>query len=218
MLKQLSLYDAKKLLTIQGMDTVQELNGIRVLERITRETKEVITSSRQFSVKVYDIETLECAMAQYTELAVERLRKQNSECKAVQVYISTCNFYSDNPEEKYSNGAVVEFPRYTSYTPDIVNAAKIALSNIFRNGYGYKVVMITLLNLQPAQLQGYLWIDPKEDIKKKNLMETIDEISSTYGRCSIILGKSFVKDGWQMKREFLSPCSTTDINNIPMVW
>ena len=218
MLKQLSLYDAKKLLTIQGMDTVQELNGIRVLERITREKKEVITSSRQFSVKVYDIETLECAMAQYTELAVERLRKQKSECKAVQVYISTCNFYSDNPEEKYSNGAVVEFPRYTSYTPDIVNAAKIALSNIYRNGYGYKVVMITLLNLQPAQLQGYLWIDPKEDIKKKNLMETVDEISSTYGRRSITLGKSYVKDGWQMKREFLSPCSTTDINNIPMVW
>jgi BMFP domain-containing protein YqiC len=57
MLKHLPLCDAKRLLTIQGMSTVQELNGVRSIEKITREKKEVITSSRQFSIKVYDIET-----------------------------------------------------------------------------------------------------------------------------------------------------------------
>ncbi|WP_081481394.1 DUF4113 domain-containing protein [Treponema sp. JC4] len=29
------------------------------------------------------------------------------------------------------------------------------------------------------------------------------------------LAKSWTKDGWQMKREFLSPCVTTDITKIP---
>ena len=163
MLKHMPLMDAKRLLTIQGFATVQELNGIRSVEKVTREKKDVITSSRQFSIKVYDMETIECAMVEYAEIAVERLRKQKSECQAVQVTISTCNYYSDDINSQYSNAAIVQLPRLTSYTPDIVNAARLALPHIFRKGYGYKVVMITLLEIMPAQYQGWLWIDPMED-------------------------------------------------------
>ena len=217
MLKHLPLMDAKRLLTIQGFSTVQELNGIRSIDKVTREKKDVITSSRQFSIKVYDMETIECAMVEYAEIAVERLRKQKSECKAVQVTISTCNYYSDDIDSQYSNAAIVQLPRHTSYTPDIVNAACLALPHIFRKGYGYKVVMITLLDIMPAQYQGWLWIDPMEDIKKKRLMDAVDQITDAYGRHTITLGKAFTKDGCQMKREFLSPCVTTDILVVPGV-
>ena len=217
MLKHMPLCDAKRLLTIQGFATVQELNGICSVEKVTREKKEVITSSRQFSVKVESIEILECALVQYTEIAVERLREQNCECQAVQVTISTCNYYSDDINSQYSNGVIVQLPRLTSYTPDIVNAARMALPHIFRKGYGYKVIMVTLLDIMPAQYQGWLWIDPKEDIKKRKLMDAVDEITTTYGRGSITLAKSWTHDGWQMKRDFLSPNVTTDIEMIPIV-
>lgn len=209
--------DAKRLLTIQGFATVQELNGIRSVEKVTREKKDVITSSHQFSIKVYDMETIECALVEYAEIAVERLRKQKSKCQAVQVTISTCNYYSYDINSQYSNAAIVQLPRLTSYTPDIVNAARLALPNIFRKSYGYKVVMITFLEIMPAQYQGWLWIDSMEDIKKKHLMDAVDQITDAYGRHTITLGKAFTKDGWQMKREFLSPCVTTEINNIPIV-
>ena len=217
MLKQMPLCDAKRLLTIQGFATVQELNGIRSIEKITREKKDIITSSRQFSIKVYDLSTLECALVEYTEIAVERLRKQNSECQAVQVTISTCNYYSEETQSQYSNAAIVQLPRLTSYTPDIVNAARLALPHIYRKGYGYKVIMVSLMEIKPAQYQFYLWTDPMEDIKKINLMEAVDKITSAYGRHTLTLAKAWTKDGWQMKREFLSPCMTTDIQNLPMV-
>ena len=217
MLKHMPLCDAKRLLTIQGFATVQELNGIRCVEKVTREKKDVITSSRQFSKKVTSIDILECALVQYTEIAVERLRQQNCECQAVQVTISTCNYYSDDINSQYSNGVIVQLPRLTSYTPDIVNAARMALPHIFRRGYGYKVIMVTLLDIMPAQYQGWLWIDPKEDIKKRKLMDTVDQITTAYGRGSITLAKSWTHDGWQMKREFLSPNVTTDISVIPVV-
>lgn len=217
MLKHLPLMDAKRLLTIQEFATVQELNGIRSIDKVTREKKDIITSSRQFSIKVYDMEPIECAMVEYAEIAVERLLKQKSECRAVQVTISTCNYYSDDIDSQYSNAAIVQLPRHTSYTPDIVNAARSALPHIFRKGYGYKVVMITLLEIMPAQYQGWLWIDPMEDIKKKRLMDAVDQITDAYGRHTITLGKAFTKDGWQMKREFLSPCVTTDILVVPGV-
>lgn len=58
-LKHMPLCDAKKLLTIQGFATVQELNEIACINKVTREKKDVITSSRQFSKKIYDIKTLE---------------------------------------------------------------------------------------------------------------------------------------------------------------
>ena len=216
-LKHMPLCDAKKLLTIQGFATVRELNGISCIDKVVREKKDVITSSRQFSVKVYDIGTLECALVEYTEIAVERLRKQGSECQSVQVTISTCNYYSDDAESQYSNAAIVRLPRLTSYTPDIVNAARLILPHIYRLGYAYKVIMVSLLEIMPAQYQFCLWADPLEDIKKIHLMDAVDKITAAYGRHVLTLAKSYTKDGWQMKREFLSPCVTTDIEKVPAV-
>ena len=216
-LKHMPLCDAKKLLTIQGYATVRELNGISCIDRITRDKKEVITSSRQFSRKVYDLKTIECALVQYAELAVERLRAQNSECGAVSIFISTCNYYSENTADQYANGAYVEFLRMTSYTPDIVMAAKTALPHIFREGYGYKTVLVTLMKILPAAYQGCLWVDPMEDIKKRNLMTSLDQISKQYGRGALTLAKGFELKGWEMKREFLSPCWTTRYQDFPKV-
>ena len=48
-------------------------------------------------------------------------------------------------------------------------------------------------------------------------MDAVDEITNAYGRGSITLAKSWTVDGWQMKREFLSPNVTTDIEMIPGV-
>ena len=216
-LKNMSLCDAKKLLTIQGFATVQELNGIPCIDKVTREKKDVITSSRQFSKKIYDLRTIECALVQYAELAVERLRSQKSECGAVSIYISTCNYYSENPEEQYSNGVLVELERMTSYTPDIVKAAKAALPHIFRTGYGYKTIMVTLMNLLPASFQGDLFTNLNEDLKHRNFMNSLDKITKKYGRERLTLAKSLEQHGWEMKREFLSPCWTTRYGDFPKI-
>ena len=77
--------------------------------------------------------------------------------------------------------------------------------------------MISLLDIMPAQYQGWLWIDPKEDIKKRKLMDAVDYITAMYGRRSITLAKSYTKTGWEMKREFLSPNFTTDIRTVPII-
>jgi len=217
MLKHLNLFDAKKWLSIQGFATVRELNGISCIDKVTRTKKDVITSSRQFSKKVYDIETIQCALVQYTELAVERLRQQQCECGAVSIYLSTCNYYSENPEDQYSNGIVARLYRKTSYTPDIVNAARSALPHIFRKGFGYKTIMVTLLDLLPQAFQGELWFSPREDIKKRSLMDHIDLITSRYGRSSISLAGGDESANWQMKRNFLSPCWTTRYSDFPRI-
>ena len=216
-LKNMRLDQAKKLLTIQGYATVRELNGIRCIDKITRDKKDVITSSRQFSIKVYDMKTLECALVQYTELAVERLRQQKSECGAVSIFISTCNYYSEDKNSQYANGAIAYLTRMTSYTPDIVAAARVILPRIYRKGYGYKTIMVTLMEIRPAAYQGHLWIDPMEDEKKRRLMDSVDKITSQYGRGALTLAKAGETSGWEMKREFLSPCWTTRYSDFPKI-
>ena len=236
MLKNLPLYEAKRLLTIQGFATVRELNGIRMIDKVVRLTKDVITASRQFSVRLYDMQTIETALVQYTQLAVERLRAQNSECGAVSIYLSTCNYYLDDPSQQYSNGACAFLPRMTSYTPDIVQAARSILPEIFRPGYGYKTIMVTLMKILPAAYQGELWINPLEDVKKRNFMKGLDDLSHEYGRQVLSLAKGLVpykknqkneqkketpksvSVEWEMKREFLSPCWTTRVSDLPKVW
>jgi len=216
-LKHMPLNQAKDLLTIQGFATVQELNEIPCIDRIERDSKDVISSSRQFSTRIYDLATLRCAVAQYTELAVERLRQQNCECGAVIVNISTCNYYSTDGSEQYSNGACVSLGRITSYTPDIVQAAYKGLEHIYRPGYGYKNAMITLIDILPAAYQGHLWVDPSEDEKKCNFMNCLDFLTQKYDRSVLTLAKGQEITGWEMKREMLSPCWTTRFEDFPKV-
>lgn len=218
MLKNMPQNIAKKLMTIQGYATVLELNGISCIDKVTRVKKDVITTSRQFSKRIYELNTLQTALVQYTELAVEKLRKQNSECSSVCIYLSTCNYYSNDTSSQYSNGAYAHLPRLTSYTPDIVNVAKKLLLELYRPGFAYKTVMVSLLDIYPASYQGELWIDPKEDIKKRQLMTFLDKITNQYGRGSLTLAKSFENTGWQMKREHLSPCWTTRYTDFPKVF
>lgn len=218
MLKNMSLGEAKELLTVQGFATVRELNEISCIDKVTREKKDVITSSRQFSKRIYEMKELECAMVRYAQLAVERLRQQNSECGIVCIYISTCNYYAKNKEEQYTNGAYAELPRMTSYTPDIVAVARKILPTIFRPGYGYKTLIVTLMKVLPAAFQGELWVNPMNDVKKRNFMSSVDRISELYGRDAISLAKGFETGGWEMKREFLSPCWTTRAGDFPKVY
>lgn len=96
-------------------------------------------------------------------------------------------------------------------------AAKLALPHIFCLGYGYKTIMVTLMNLLTEAFQGDLWIDPCEDEKKRRLMTSLDKITKTYGRGSLTLAKGFENSDWEMKRDFLSPCWTTRYGDFPKI-
>jgi DNA polymerase V len=223
-LKHLRLDIAKKYLTLQGAATVQELNCIEAIDEVSREKKQVVTSSRQFGKRVYDLKSVECALAQYTERAVEKLRKQKCEAGGVCVYLSTCREFSIGGEamERYANAAYAKLCRMTSYTPDIVNTALDCLHNIWRYGYGYKTVMVTLTDIKDEAFQGELFISPLADEKRRHLMQACDALNAHYGRTTVSLAKalSIASSGngdWEMRREHLSPCYTTRVSDLPVV-
>ena len=217
-LKHFPLHLAKKLLTVQGFGTVQELNGIPYLDRITRTKNETITTSRQFSKLLYDMESIQCALTQYAQLAMERLRAQGDLCGVIHVYISTCNYaYEKDPNKCFSNGISLKLEKPSCYTPEILKAATYGLKHIFRPGYGYKTVMITLLDLHPDTGQRELWEPPFNDTKKKSLMTVVDNLKAHYDRDVISMGRALFTSGWENKRARLSPCWTTKFSDCPRI-
>lgn len=212
-------YEAKKLLTIHGYATVMELRGKQAIDRVERLRKDVITSSRQFGQKVFERSVMDCILVEYVQNAVEKLRKQNCEAGAVTIYISTCLTFRDDGScyTEYGNGISCSVGEKTCYTPQILAAAKKCLDYIWRDGYGYKTLMVSLSDLETAGAQGNLFVDPRIEESRRKLMENCARLAERYGRGTVFLAGSKMADGWQMKRELMSPCYTTRLDDLPVV-
>ncbi|MDR1232332.1 MAG: Y-family DNA polymerase [Spirochaetaceae bacterium] len=222
-LKNYPLAKAKKDLSITGFKTVLELNGQRALERIEHEARQSISVSRSFSGAVSEERCLAGALAEYTQEAVKRLREDGLLCRHVSVFVMA----KPDDGDHYVNSAGTALPRPSSYFPHILGYAQTLLKTIFREGYGYRKVMIALNNLtKRADRELSLFDDNELDEKHERLMRVFDTINAKYGRGTIRMESSAFSDNttaaefapWQMKREFLSPAYTTKFSDIPKAY
>ncbi len=222
-LKQYPLDKAKKYLSIVGMRTVQELNGVPAIDRTYREHRDQIMCSRSFSGGVYNLDELLHALADYTQEAVKRLREDRLSCSYITVFLMT-NPYGEG--EQYVNQASAQFDEPTDYHPAILREAISLLRSIFRQGYKYRKTMILLSGVvENHNRQTELFDDNKQKEKRDNLMKAIDTIHDRYGRGAIRFGPSSLAmppedvdaAPWEMKREFLSPNYTTRLKDVPKV-
>lgn len=233
-LKNFPLDKAKKHLSITGLRTVQELQGIPAIESPNRTKRQNICSSKSFGEAVSTLQDLEEALTAYATEAVSRMRSQQSRVRYVSVFLMT-NPWNEN-EEQYSNQLSAEFPEATACLTDIVGSALSLLRKLYRDGYRYRKVMVNLLGLEDdIHAQGELFSCESEDFdfffgeglhdssnskkRKEDLMACLDSINGKYGRGSVGLALNTKKTApWTMQRRFLSPAYTTDIAGIPRVY
>jgi DNA polymerase V len=213
-LKHYPLHKAKKDLTIRGYYTVQELNGIPLIDELVPKAKKNIISSRGFSHLVEDQQSLEEAAADYTLEAVMKMRKQHSATKALGVAVMTNRFREDLPQ--YTNSIVYQVNPPSSYAPELVKLAIRGLCEIYKPGYKYQKVMIYLLNLVHEDTQQ-LDFFAEDKTKQTALMKCFDEISQKYNSHTLFIGTRGIDRKWGMKRNFLSPSYTTSLADIPKV-
>jgi len=126
--------------------------------------------------------------------------------------------------EQYQNQMTATLPHLSAYLPEIQKVANGLLSKIYRPNYKYRKVMIGLTGLDFDE-------DPQLDLfntaqnrgkELEPLMQAFDSINDRYGRGTIKLGCGVRKTTdektalpWESRREFLSPCYTTNIRDIP---
>ncbi len=217
-LKQASPKRIRKQFSVVMERTVMELNGQSCisLEEIAP-PKEQLMCSRSFGRPVSSLSELIESVITYTTRAAEKLRHQGSIASSIHVFINTNPF---QPEEQQYNGSLlVPLPEPSDDTRLLIAAALAGLRSIYRAGFSYKRAGVMLSGLMSAgQQQTGLFDNVELQARSKSLMEAIDRINNLMGSGTIkFLGEGLDKK-WKPKSERKTPCYTTRIDEIPVVY
>ena len=196
-------------MTIMGLRMQRELKGDSCFGIDAYPSrKKNIRTSRSFGVKVKSLQTIQESIIAHAARCAEKLRIENSCARYVSVILRT-NPFSKSQDYYYGYKSIkLEIP--TNDSMEIVNAAKILLGSIYKEGLIYTKSGVIVGDTVPAdQVQLNLFYSEQGKEKRKNLYKRIDFINQTMGRDKIqLLGQGIAKK-WKLKQENLSPCYTT---------
>jgi DNA polymerase V len=140
----------KKNITVVGLRLKHDLEGKITLEMEAAKDKQNIAVMRSFDTHLMTYEDLKERIATFSVIGAEKLRKQQSCCNAMQVFVNTNPFREDL--KQYSRGIVIDFPFPTNSGIEISRFGAIALKKIFKLGYHYKKAGIMLLDFTPENV------------------------------------------------------------------
>lgn len=206
---------AKKHLTITGLRTVAELQGVSCIPlEEARATNRTIICSRSFGRRVYRLEELEEAAAAYTARAAEKLRAQRSAASFLQVMLIEFPFNEGFPATRIASASI---PVATSYTPELIGYAKALLGRVYRRGPAYRKVGALLADIVPRGcVQTNLFHPCSEGPRQLALMEAVDGINARWGRGTIEFAATGFERPWWMRQANRSPCFTTSWADLPL--
>jgi DNA polymerase V len=205
----------KKRMTVMGLRTVMELNGIPCIEHeYTPPAKKAIVSSRSFGKNVFEKSDIREAVANHVYRGTEKLRLQKSAANLLSVFLRT-NPYKDTPQ--YHNGVQIQLPVPTDHTPEMLDYAMRGVEQIFRSGYEYQKAGIMLAGIVPSNRSQMSIFDTANREKMSKLTDVVDKINMEHGSATIIYASMGVKRAWHMKRDMKSPHYTTQWEQLPEV-
>ncbi len=179
--------------------------------------KKQIISSRSFGELVESFDEMRQAVASYTSIAAEKLRKQNGTCKMVTVFITTPPF-RDNIAQ-YHNKISLPMVYPSDSTVLLCKMTLRALKKIWKPGFQYLKASVSLSQISPkSALQTDLFApnpqfsgNPKSDA----LMQVMDKMNQTMGKnCLQLANSGLQQQSWKMNRNLMSPRCTTRWNEL----
>ena len=200
----------KSNLSIVELRIQQELKGVSNLDLDSLKIKKSIATTRSFEEPLSDLIKLKERVSTFSLSCAEKLRRQNSTCNVMIVFIRSNYFRKDL--RQHSCSKVIALPFATNSSLVLNSYALKAVEDIFKSGINYKKAGVIVTNLVPNN-SYQLGIFQNEDCRHKSLMKTMDYINSKYSE-KVKLANQDLKRRWKMKQEFLSPCYTTKIEDV----
>ncbi len=201
----------KRKMTIVGLRLKRDLQGIPTIQMEDVQPKKNIATTRTFETNYSEFEQINERVITFAVSCGEKLRKQNSACNSLMVFIHTNQHREDLPQ--YSRNIVVKLPFPTNSGIELAKFASQALKQIFKPGYFYKKAGVIVMDFTPADIPQYDLFE-NSDERHKPLMQAVDKINSRYGQHKIRLAAQDQKRVWKMKQEKLSPRYTTKLSDI----
>ena len=205
----------KKKMSIIGLKLKKELEGISTLSiEEGKNNKKSIATTRSFEAEISSLDDLIERITTFAVVASKKLRRQNSECSIISVYIRSNPFKDNN--DKYHFSLTGALPFSTNSSIEISKFAIKLLKKIYSKGRVYKKAGIILMGLTPESNHQFSFFDRNIE-KQKKLMKSIDGIDNKYGLYKVRLASQDQKRIWKMNRQKLSRNYTTNIEEILIV-
>ena len=186
--------------------TAKELNGESCLQLEDLPEKKQIMVSRSFKERITNYNHIRELIAGYVSRACEKLRKQNSVAKSINLFIRTSPF-ADTPS--YGNSKTVSLNQYSADTSTFIKMAIFCLESVYKEGFEYQKAGIMLFDVVPDKFQQLCIFQPeKYDAVARKRMELIDHINAKYGKRTLRLASESEKR-WYMNQNHLSQGYTT---------
>lgn len=203
----------QKHLTIDGLRMVDELRGKTRRElQLEPPPKKSIGSAPSFGEAILDLSTIQEALATHVARCAEKLRKQQSACNLITVFIHTNYFNPKTPQ--YNQSRTVALPHATNSTTELIKYADAILQAIYKEGYHFKKVGVLLSGFVPEEFQQLGLYTELPDPRMKQLSQVMDQLNQKYGRDKVRLAIQGYKQNWKPKRQLLSRQYTTNWKDV----
>lgn len=176
----------RKIMGIHGVRMVNELKGIRQLELDSPSKKKSICVSRSFMQMLTNKEDVRERIETFSMYCAEKLRKQESCCKTISVFVQTNRFRKDLPE--YRNGISVVLPNPSNSSITLAKVVNEIFEQLFLEGFHYKKAGVMVSDFVPESERLINLFE--KDVQNKHLpvMKAMDKLNRKYGKDKIRLG------------------------------
>ena len=221
-LARLDPREARKDFTIEQERTIRELRGECVFAVGTRpEPRKSMQISRSFGEPIESLEELEKPISTFTAKLAEKLRANGLVASGIYLHASTSRFATTQEFRCVARG--VNLARPTNLTPELLSKALGLLRSVYQENLSYKragIVGLDLVTEEAAAERRYLFEpDPTRDAarreRERRLCATLDAVRLKFGKNAAFFASEGVKRPWSPNSSFISPCYTTNWNDLP---
>jgi DNA polymerase V len=201
----------RKTFSITEWKLKKDLEGISKIDMEQVKNKRAIATTRSFETTLTDLADLKERISTFAAICAEKLRRQNSSCYVLIVFLRSNRFKTNSEQYRASKMLSIPFPTDSSLV--LSSSAVKAISSIYKKGIHYKKAGVILTGIVPThnhQLQMF----SHEDTRHKPLMRTIDYINKKYQAPKLKLANQDLTRTWKMRQEHLSPQYTTNLKDI----
>ncbi|KXH83141.1 Y-family DNA polymerase [Chryseobacterium kwangjuense] len=176
----------RKIMGIHGVRMINELKGIRQLELDAPSPKKSIAVTRSFMEMLTQKEEVRERVETFGMYCSEKLRKQNTCCRMVTVFVQTNRFRKDLPE--YRNAITQILPNPTNSSILIGRVVNDLFNAIYREGFHYKKAGVIVNDFVPENERLISLFE--EDTQNQHLpvMKAMDAMNKKFGKDKVRLG------------------------------
>jgi len=199
-------------MTVAGQRLLNELRGAPAIQWKFASPKKNICCARGFGNLLKTKHEVGQALASFTANVAEKLRKQNSLARSINIFVQTNAF--NREDKQYMRSLTAYLPVSTNNTSALIKQAMNLLSIVYIDGYNYHKCGIMALDLVPQDYIQASLFDRVEKPNEKRLMSAVDNLNVTYGKDFVRYAVQGYSNKWHLRQSNLSPKYTTRIDEL----